>query len=281
MLKNVEVFNRLIPVSPLVVEEGKSPFQIHDISGLGPVTASVNTSDLGEIDGEAYLGSSVGKRNIVLKIGLYPDESVGQSIASLRMMLYTYFMPKTQIILRFHADHMPIVEIAGTVESCDPSLFSKEPEYTISIICPYPDFLDVSATEFSGVTIGTGEDSPILINYQGNKQTGFLLVVDATVAAPTHDGDVVVNLLTPTGSGTMLVDTVIDDSHELQIKTVVGEKFIHSNYPGSSSFENILGSLSVGSAWLQLYYGDNWFQVKSETPGQAWKLSFFSRFGGI
>lgn len=281
MLRNIEVFNALIPVSPLVVVEGKSPFQIHDVSGLGPVTASINTAELGEIDGEAEIGASVGKRNIVIKVGLYPDESAGQSIASLRMMLYTYFMPKTKIRLRLHSDHMPIVQINGTVESIDPSLFSKEPEYTISVICTFPDFLDVSPTEFSGVTIGTGEDSPILINYSGNKQTGFLLVVDATDAAPTHDGDIVVNLLSPAGSGTMLINTVIDDSHELQVKTVVGEKFVHSNYPGSSSFDNILGSLSIGSAWLQLYYGENWFQVKSETPGQAWKLSYFSRFGGM
>lgn len=281
MLTNVEVFNPLIPVSPLVVTEGQSPFQIHKVDGLEPVAATINTAELGEIEGEAYMGSSVGKRNIVITFGLYPDPSKGQTVAILRQMLYTYFMPRSQVRLRFHNTHMPAVDISGHVEDFAPTLFSKEPEYAASIICEAPDFLDISPTVFNGVTIATGADDPILIEYLGTKPAGFLVKVDSTAAAPTHNGDILIDLMSPKESGTMLVDTVVDSSHELQVQTIPGSKFIHSNFPGSSSFENILGQLSLGSKWLQLYYGKNYFQVKSETPGQDWTLIYTNRFGGI
>ncbi len=104
MLTKVEVFGPVPLILPLGEgETNTDPIQIRDVQGLGPVKANVNTSPFGSFDGEAYTGSSVGKRNIVLTLGLNPNWK-DQSITSLRQLLYTYFMPKRAVTLRFFSD---------------------------------------------------------------------------------------------------------------------------------------------------------------------------------
>lgn len=280
MLTSVETFNPVIPVSPLVVTEGSSPFQIKDIKGLEPVTATVNTTKYGSIDGEFDTGATVGKRNIVLTVELKPVlPELTQSV--LRQMLYTYFMPKSTVRLRFNSTHMPTVDITGTVESMDPSLFGKDNSYQISIICPSPYFIDIEETAVLGTTIATSDDSPVFINYAGTVPTGFRILVSATDLSPAHDGDIIMNLQSPLEDANFLVNAVVDNTHDLEVSTLIGDKYVHSVFPGTTSFENILGSRAVGSKWLQMLYGDNYFQVKSETPGQAWKVTYHNLFGGI
>ncbi len=99
----VEIRNSRSPVLSLLLGGGglnTDALQIRNIEGLGPVKASVNTSPFGSVDGESYTGSNVGKRNIVMTLGLNPNWR-DQSMASLRQLLYAYFMPKQFVKLRF------------------------------------------------------------------------------------------------------------------------------------------------------------------------------------
>ncbi len=66
MLTRIEIINPRVPTLLLPLSNlGVEPIQIRNVEGLGPVKASVNTQPFGSVDGESYVGSNVGKRNIV------------------------------------------------------------------------------------------------------------------------------------------------------------------------------------------------------------------------
>ncbi len=143
MLSAVEVHSKVPNVPklslPLLGNDGTGPFHIRDITGLGPVKADVNSQGFGSLDGEYYTGSHVGKRNIVMTLGLNPGSYYG-SVAAMRRILYAYLMPKGNPILRFIFADRPPVQIEGYVESLEPTLFAKDPEVQVSIMCPKPFF---------------------------------------------------------------------------------------------------------------------------------------------
>lgn len=129
---------------------GQGPIQIRDISGLEPVKAEIISIPSNQ-DGELFQHARVGKRNIVLKLGLNPNW-VDQTMSSLRRILYNHFPPKASRTLRFYSDDMPVVEIGGYVESLEPNMFSQDPEIQVSIICLKPNFGDpINGTLYAGI----------------------------------------------------------------------------------------------------------------------------------
>jgi hypothetical protein len=88
-----------LPLSSLFVPND-DPVQIRNVEGLGPVKADISATPFATGRGELYQGSSTGKRNIVLTLGLNPNW-VNQTMASLRQLLYRYFMVESWATLRF------------------------------------------------------------------------------------------------------------------------------------------------------------------------------------
>ena len=283
MITQMEVFTPRVTTSPLPVTDGTEdtdPIQIRKIDGLGPVVATVNTSQYGSVDGEFYNGSSTGKRNIVITVGLNPDWG-SQSYEVLRQMLYTYFMPKNQVKLRFTSTHMATVEITGYVESFEPNLFEKDPEYQISIICPKSEFVASAPTVVEGVTVALPDGTPQEIDYQGSLPTGFVLeIADTADSADMVAGEVRVINENP-DEALYIVTATIDASDSLKISTVSGDKYVHAVDVPSGIETSILGKQSNGSVWLQLEQGPNQFRVATASPGQAWTLTYFARYGGL
>lgn len=259
---------------------GMGPVQIRNIIGLGPVRASINTTPYSSVDGESYSGNSVGKRNIVLTVGLNPNW-VDQTMESLRQMLYAYFMSKQRVLLQFFSDHLPTCQIEGYVESCEPSIFSKDPEMQISVICPKPDFIAVEPTVVDGITIwaaGTKTE----VAYIGTVPTGFMLKVEASVSQPEYTGEILVIRQDP-GYEPLTIVTTIDNEYFFVMSTLRGDKYVRSQEVGGPAQTNLMGTLVVGSVWAQLLPGVNEFAVMVDMPdvGQTWELTYFNRFGGL
>lgn len=152
----------------------ESGFAIRSITGLGPVKANINMTDLAIGDGSLYNSSKTSYRNIVIDLIYYPvyqyvspmdimsqefktsknyDTSkipgsefivspINASIESLRQMSYRYF-PVKQAIKLFIKTSNRHVWINGYVESNEPDIFNKDEGATISIICPNPYFYGV------------------------------------------------------------------------------------------------------------------------------------------
>lgn len=280
MLTNMEVYSPRVSVPLLPVStEGLSadPIQIRNIDGLGPVDANIGTSPFGSVDGESYSGSSVGKRNIVLTLGLNPDWKV-QTIASLRRLLYEYFMPKQAVILRFFSDDMPTVDIRGYAETMEPNIFSEDPELQISIICPLPDFVAVEET----VVASTVGDGSVLtpIKYLGTVPTGFVLQVKNLPNPPWYTEAVSVIRHTPYLEVFTAVGPV-DSNEYFEMSSRQGQKYVHAVKWSDRTIRNLLRTTAVNVVWPKLDPGLNEFSVTQDHPGSPWSLTYFAHFGGL
>lgn len=151
MINTVKVTNYLgdaITIS--LADPSSSGFAVSSITGLGPVKANINTTEVATNDGSIYNSARLDPRNIVLDIIFY-----GSDIETLRQKTYKYFPIKKQLTLEFDTDHRQAM-INGYVESNEPNIFSRSENTRISIVCPNPYFYSVAEesqiTLFSGVT---------------------------------------------------------------------------------------------------------------------------------
>jgi hypothetical protein len=281
VLTKLEVLGLRSLVPTLSLDEdgdaGSDPIQVLGIDGLAPVKAAITTAPFGAFDGEAYVGSSVGKRNIVLTIGLNPDWAI-QTIEELRQLLYNYFMPKLLVQLRFHSTNYPTVKIEGYVESVEPNIFVRTPTMVVSIICPMPDFEALEETVVTGVTNdGTVWDE---IDYIGSVKTGFRLRIDRTVGTPG------INVIQLNVAGQYAPQVFpakgnITTDIRWELNTVPGSKYVRSVSLTTGAVQNFLNDVAADAVWPVLYPGENRFSVYTPAVGQNWELSYFSRFGGL
>lgn len=273
MLTDIEVITTLpgipMPALPVIPGASTDPIQVKGIDGLGPVKANINTAPYGVVPGEAITGMSTGKRNIILNLGLNPDWKI-QTIAELRKLLYSYFMPESHVGLRFTSTHLPTCIIYGVVESMEPNIFSRDPEIQVSIICGRPEF---AAEEAILVTGRVGD--PLEIDYIGSIQTGLNVVVMPSAERGAYTGMVEIAIRE---QSFFLDDVSIDATRNVELNSVPGYKYIRNPLPPG---ENLLAKVRSGYIWPYLMPGPNEIKVDADLPGQTWSLSYFAKFGGL
>lgn len=282
MIQKMEVYSPQpdAPVLPLGGFMANSdPVQIRNIDGLGPVKAEIVSTPFATGRGELFQGSSTGKRNIVVTLGLNPDW-VDQTMSTLRQLLYRYFMPEAWVKLKFISDHLPPCDIEGRVESFEPNMFSQDPEMQISIICPKPDFIESSAT----ILYGTVDDGTIEVAYQysGTIETGFELRIDSTPENIAYTGDIEV---TATAFGVPQVFTLegvtINTVKYFKLSSVRNAKRVQNVSVADGSWTNLLARVTHDSEWPVILPGENLVKVACSENAQAWTLAYFTRFGGL
>lgn len=284
MLTNIEIYSSWssapdLPLS-MGVDDDEDLIQIREIQGLGPVKANVNTSSFGSLDGEFYTGSNVGKRNIVITVGFNPNWGE-HTVASLREVLYGYFMPKQPVVMRFFRDEGPAVEINGITEGCEPNIFAQDPEMQISVICPLPDFVAIAPSVVEGVA----EVAPVSSDFTvvGNVEASALLELTADpVDSTTYEGLITFERKT-LGPDTEIfaVSGLVAHGSTTAIDSKRGDKTAYVDYGVERT--NILNSMTPESVWPRLTPGTNKVRVLLEPGGIAkhWKLTYFNRFGGL
>lgn len=278
MITEVKAYSAWNSAPTLLLAPGGMPetdlIQIRNIDGLDPVKASISTSPYGAVDGESFTGSSVPKRNIVLTLRPNPDWD-NWTPETLRRLIYAYFMPKLATKLVFHSDDMDPVEISGYVEGVENNIFSKDPEFIVSIICPDPYFKTVTPTVVTGVA-GT----PVVIDYEGNVQTGVSLKVTYTSGAnPTSIGIRMDNA----DASYLVVDTSVDATHYFEMSSIPMRKFVQSVNIGTGVIDNLLSASHIeeGSLWPHLHPGDNDLEIITDQGIQDWELSYYKLYGGL
>lgn len=269
-----------LPLSSLFVPNN-DPVQIRNIEGLGPVKADISATPFATGRGELYQGSSTGKRNIVLTLGLNPNWE-NQTMASLRQLLYRYFMVESWATLRFFTDDHPVTHITGIVESFEPNIFAQDPEMQISILCPKPDFVDVDTTLVKGL-VDAGTE--VALDYDGTSPTGFALRILTTPGTPTFLGDItVLNVAAGEFKEFHLVAAAVNDSMYIELNTVRSTRHVYNvmlpDQPVKEEI-NILAKMGKVSDWPELMPGGNLFSVGASGTGLRWVLAYFNRYGGL
>ena len=273
MLNQVEVLSSRGTLLTLPVGEDQNGFYVKDIKGLDPVSAEISSSSFGQLDGEVEQGARREKRNIVLTVGLEPDY-VTRTISQMRRQLYTFFMPKSTVTLRFISDDMETVSIMGTIEDMDSELFVQDPEAVISIINVKPDFMSLIETTLPGATTAAAVDTAL--NYPGSVDTGFLftLSVNRSIA-----GFVMNQTLPDSSQRTLEFQYPMVDGDILQLSTQAGNKF--ATLTRSGTVKSAIGGVSPQANWLQLAPGANLLRVNVAGDAIPFTLKYTSRYGGL
>ena len=273
MLTTVEVRTTAGTLLTLPLEDAANGLIITDIDGLGPVKATIVSSAFAKRDGTQFQSARREERNITMRIRLEPDYSV-DSVQDLRERVYDFFMTKSQVSLRFINSNDLEVDISGRVETCEPAIFSKEPEMNISILCFDIDFVDITPVEISGET--TEDLDEITVNYVGNADTGiiFVLNVDRTLDDFTiyhRPPDGVIRTLDFAAS--LLTGDVVT------INTISGSRSVTLTRSGVDS--SLLYGISPQSNWLALTKGANYIRVFADGDEIPYEITYTTKYGAL
>jgi hypothetical protein len=273
MLQTLEVRTVAGTLLSMPLEEVSNGLFIENIDGLDPVKATVASSAFANMDGSQYQSSRREERNIKITIGLEPDYSA-DTVGALRNRIYDFFMPKSEVKLRFVHDDGLQVDIVGRVESCESTLFSRDPQMSISIICFDPDFLNLTPVTVTGnTTSGTTETT---YTYSGNVETGlvFTMNVNRTLTAFT------LYMKGPDGT-TKSFDFAASlvNGDVVTISTVKGDKFVSLLRGGTTS--SLLYGKTPQSTWLEFSKGDNKFRAYATGAAIPYSMTYVPRYGGL
>lgn len=269
-------------------EPALSGFLIKSVTGLGPVKANINTTEVATNDGSKFNSARLTQRNIVFQM-VFVDTLKGESVEDIRQKSYKYFPTKKNVDIIIETDNR-YVKTTGYVESNEPNIFSSQEGAQISIICPDPYFYTAGdngdiVTEFYSIApmfefpfSNESLTDPMIvfseiqsraagvITYYGDTEIGIVIRIHAlgeatNIAIYNTDTREVMRIDTDkikkiTGKGLTVSDDII-------INTAKGNKSITLLREGVSY--NILNCLGKNPDWFTLTKGDNVFAFTAET----------------
>lgn len=281
---------------PVQSRDGSGIF-IETVEGLEPVQAEISTNAYNELDGEFYIGSRVGKRNVVLHAIL--EATPTQSVSELRRKLYGYFMPKLPVTLEFiFTDHDP-VRIDGYAEDYQGDRFTDDPTAQVSIICPMPNFYKTEKLTVTGNSeVGTDPPYTDVLN-DGDQSVGMTLRINND-SGVDFTGDIHIERAIESSPGVIysfhklwLLDVSLPSAllNYVWVNSKQGQKVVEVRGPDINDNDvrqqNLLGSRSDDSVWPQFYPATNKFRVVTTgTTGWSgnhlnWTLEIDDEFGGL
>lgn len=265
-----------------------SGFLIKSVTGLGPVKANVNTTEVVTNDGSMFNSARLSQRNIVFQLA-FVDTVYGETIEDIRQKSYKYFPAKKSVEIVIETDNR-YVKIKGYVESNEPDIFSSQEGTQISIICPDPYFYSAgedgnNVTDFYTIDpmfefpfSNESLTDPLLIfgeiqiktegviTYHGDSEIGVVIYIHAIGPATN------INIYNTETREVMMINTTklekltgkgLVASDDIVINTTKGEKSITLVREGASY--NILNCLDKNTDWFTLSKGDNIFAFTAET----------------
>lgn len=263
-------------------------FLIKSITGLGPVKANVNTTEVATNDGSMFNSARLSQRNIVIQM-VFVNSIYGEDIEAIRQKSYKYFPIKKNVELVIETDNR-YVRTMGYIESNEPDIFSKQEGTQISIICPDPYFYSASedgdnVTDFYSIDpmfefpfSNESLTEPLLvfgeiqiktegvITYSGDSEIGVMIYIHA-IGPAEH-----INIYNTETREVMTIDTVklekltgqgLIAGDDIIINTLKGEKSITLVRSGVSY--NILNCLDKNTDWFTLVKGDNIFAFTADS----------------
>ncbi len=272
-LTKIEVRTMSGTLLTLPLDDVSDGLVLQDVGGLGPVKATLSASSYANSDRSLLQSARREARNITLQMGFEPDY-VTTTVADLRNRLYDFFMSKTQISMRFFMSSGLEVDISGIVESCEPTMFTKDPEVDISIMSYDVDFIGLEPVEIEGETVD--DSTNITVEYEGSTKTGFVFTLNLdrslsefTIYHQPPDGTLVqLDFAASLLSGDILT-----------ISTVDGNKYANLNRGGTVS--SVLYGVLPQSKYLQLAKGDNMIRVYAEGDEIPYTIVYTPLYGAL
>ncbi len=272
MLNRVEVTNEQGTILVLPLYDPSEGIYVKDIEGLDPVKATLVSSSFATVDGAQYQSSRRETRNIIMKLGM--ELGYGLDIRGLRTKLYSFFMPKTSVRLRFFVEGVDPVDINGRIETMESALFTQDPEAFISLICFDPDFFDPTPVVINQMTVT--DTTEYVVDYDGTVETGIRLAMVLNRAQVSLD----IFHRAPDGTTRSLeFEAPLITGDTLAISTETGNKEVLRTRAGTEI--SVLYGMSPYSNWINLFPGLNYLRVVSDGAPVAYTIEYTTKYGGL
>lgn len=252
---------------PILGVTPKESLILRKITGLNPPDLTLFIGDYSR-DGGTYQGRRVGNRNVVMTFDLNPNPALGETIASLRQMLYKAFndpQPDADYIqVHLHDDDGSMVYFVGYTETFNGEVFDADTSVQISILCPDPYLRDSDPT----VLVNSSGWVRVPFTYQGTAETGFEVEVHLTGPTTT--------LALANNSKAMILQTALANTDVVYYNTIRGSRKIWkatatdvaAGWAANPTWE-------IGQIWQQLfddglttsllaYFTGTWLELHSQ-----------------
>lgn len=257
----------------LEFNELHGPYTIEEIDGLGPAPATINTSEVGLLDGQQFNSSKVQMRTLSVAF------AIEDNAAENRIAAYKVCRPKHKI-RAYYVSETRNVYIDGYVQSVEVGYFDVKQVCTVTILCPYPYWQAAQAiidemssvlpsfhfafasTDAKELIFGVIDPlASISVPNNGEAETGMTIELQAY-------GEIVNPKVIDYETGDFIgVDFTMQAGDLITITTQAGEKGVTLLRDGVTT--NIFNSLMRGITWLQLPFGGGVYahEVESGQPG--------------
>lgn len=233
------------------------PYIFRHASGLDAPEVDVFIGEVA-IEGGFYQGHRPRSRELVFTIGLNPNYSLGQTVASLREDLYSLLGGQAAgILVSLFNDDVEVARIAGHVSKMPTPLFEKSTVAQITVECTSPYLkapVETIHTEANGLTSASTLN---VIEYDGSAPTGIIFDFTTVNAVGSQFRGIKIE----SNSEVLTFDTMIDSQDRIIINTTPGSRSALSTGPTGN--KNLLSSIINGSVWPKLYKGTNEVYVTS------------------
>lgn len=249
-------------------------YYIKSITGLEPPPRNVAIASTAA--GGKFQGITSEEREIVVLIGLNPDEAAGETPALLRAnletMLYTGYDPRVDIQLI--AGIFPVAHEYGYVSNFEAAIFDANPAVQITFTMLNYNFRAFGPTSYAASDLSQSHPD---VYSNGTAETGFQFAVKFT-----DDMDGWYIKVAEHQSIGMYFDTTFHNNDILSVSTVPGQKYVHLK-KHRAKVKNSLGILRGNSEWITLHPGHNHFVVPKKLAKWDWhgKLTFTARYAGV
>lgn len=245
-----------------VLDLSTDPRYLPILTGTGPPPAQINRTKASTADGTQFNSATVGERNLLLTVYFRQD------VARARLDLYRYVVTKQYIKVYYQHDGLDVYA-EGYVETADANPWEENQRLLVSIICPWPYWLDVGETytDASSVTalfelpfftddVGVelsqvDKTASTVIENNGTVETGVTFVLTATVRTLNPK---IYNLSTGEFIG-FYADLQPGDS--LEVCTIAGNNSKRVTHIRNGVRSNYINTVMEGSKWLQMAVGAN------------------------
>lgn len=252
------------------------PFQLLDVSGLGPAPVDVYIQQSLQ-EGGVYKGRRPQNKEITFKIGLNPDYSTNQTALDLRKILYSMLSPNIGDYVWISLMDSPTTEqshIYGYVKDFQINQFSNSPEVLVVIACVDPYFSGPTKE----TTLPTGRAAFSVTNV-GDAPTGFLWEI---IFTGNRASGITLTLDQPWTGEIVMMDTTYSfvTGDKLQYSTVPGARYLHVIRASDGVDVNIVSTMTGDSSWIMLPDGTSNF-ICDATAWNWSKFEYTPQYWGI
>lgn len=273
MLTKLEVRTKRGTLLTLPFYEDEGGYKVAGIDGLDPVEAVLVSSSYAGLDGEQDQSARRAARDLAIALDLEPDY-VEDTITSLRKKLYSFFMPKSEVYLRFYEETGIYYDITGRVSDFDAPLFVQDADIQINLRCFKPDFVDPRIVKLTRATVAN--QTTFDIDYPGTVEAGVVLTL-----RPQRDLSSFSIYCTGEDNVTKQFDFAASllAGDKLVVSTLRGAKGVTLTRAGSS--RSYLYGRASNSSWIELSEGINKFRVFANGEPIPYDLEYMVRYGGL